>query len=66
MSCSRPIRRPVMHCVRGTLIVMEQLALRGKKGEGLAEYVEMWQDKMRRLEALGEEFKLARCSQSAR
>ena len=29
-----------------------------KKEEELAEYVEMWQDKMRRLEVHGEEFKL--------
>ncbi len=27
--------------------------------EGVADHVEMWQDKMRRLEAHGEEFKLA-------
>ncbi len=30
-----------------------------KREEDLAEHVEMWQDKMRRLEAHGEEFKLA-------
>ncbi len=30
-----------------------------KKEEELAEYVEMWQDKTRRLEAHGEQFKLA-------
>ncbi len=29
-----------------------------KREEDLAEHVEMWQDKMRRLEAQGEEFKL--------
>ncbi len=32
---------------------------RPKKEEELAEHVEMWQDKMRRLEAHGEEYKLA-------
>ena len=30
-----------------------------KREEELAEYVEMWQDKMRRLEAHGDEYKLA-------
>ncbi len=30
-----------------------------KKEEDLAEFVEMWQDKMRRLEAHGDEFKSA-------
>ncbi len=32
----------------------------------LAEHVEMWQDKIRRLEANGEELKLAPCSRSTR
>ncbi len=35
-----------------------------KPEEELAEHVEMWQDRMNRLEAHGEEFNLALCSRS--